>query len=387
MNNQKQYRRILSGIKELGEQVVAKHAGDVDKHARFPIEAFESLKAEGLLGAYIPEEYGGMGLSMNQLGEMIFELGHYCSSTAMIFAMHNIMVASVVHHHQSSDYFVKLMRRVCDKQLLLASGHSEVGTGGDQSRSICHLDVVESEFNLDKQAPVISYGEQADAILVSCKRHQNAEERDQVQIVIERDNYSLDKRSDWDSLGMRGTCSCGYNLSACGATDQVFPVPYSDILKTSMSPASHVLWAYLWWGIADQAFQNAQSVVKVQHAHGSGAALVSRVRLSEINNLLFSLGNTVSKVSEEYCLKLSLNNTAEFDDVEFAARVNSLKVDSSEKAVEVVTKALNICGIAGYMNDSKVSVGRYIRDIYSAPLMINNDRIISSNENLLVLND
>ena len=43
-----------------------------------------------------------------------------------------------------------------------------------------------------------------------------------------------------------------------------------------------------------------------------------------------------------------------------------------------------ICGMAGYKNDSPFSIGRHIRDLMSAPLMISNDRIELNTANLLL---
>ena len=54
------------------------------------------------------------------------------------------------------------------------------------------------------------------------------------------------------------------------------------------------------------------------------------------------------------------------------------KVQASELAVTVVLGALRACGLSGYRNDSEFSIGRLLRDVLSAPLMISNDRILSS---------
>jgi acyl-CoA dehydrogenase len=43
-----------------------------------------------------------------------------------------------------------------------------------------------------------------------------------------------------------------------------------------------------------------------------------------------------------------------------------------------------ICGMAGYKNDTEFSVGRHLRDLLSAPLMISNDRIELNTANLLL---
>jgi acyl-CoA dehydrogenase len=39
--------------------------------------------------------------------------------------------------------------------------------------------------------------------------------------------------------------------------------------------------------------------------------------------------------------------------------------------------AMRTCGLAGYRNDGEFSMGRYLRDALSAPIMINNDRILA----------
>ena len=60
-----------------------------------------------------------------------------------------------------------------------------------------------------------------------------------------------------------------------------------------------------------------------------------------------------------------------------ATVLNMLKHDVSTQAHEVVLEALRICGMAGYRNGTEFSIGRHLRDILSAQLMINNDRIAS----------
>jgi acyl-CoA dehydrogenase len=64
--------------------------------------------------------------------------------------------------------------------------------------------------------------------------------------------------------------------------------------------------------------------------------------------------------------------------VEFQSAINLLKVDASELGVSAALNALRASGLSGYRNDSDVSVGRNLRDLLSAPTMINNDRILQS---------
>ena len=60
--------------------------------------------------------------------------------------------------------------------------------------------------------------------------------------------------------------------------------------------------------------------------------------------------------------------------------LNLLKVETSELAAATVMSAMRACGLAGYRNDNEFAMGRYLRDILSAPIMINNDRILANAE-------
>jgi acyl-CoA dehydrogenase len=64
--------------------------------------------------------------------------------------------------------------------------------------------------------------------------------------------------------------------------------------------------------------------------------------------------------------------------LEFQSSINLLKVEASELAVASVMSAMRACGLSGYRNDGDFSIGRHLRDVLSAPLMINNDRILTN---------
>jgi len=66
------------------------------------------------------------------------------------------------------------------------------------------------------------------------------------------------------------------------------------------------------------------------------------------------------------------------ESVDFQTGMNLLKVQASELAVATVMSAMQACGLAGYRNDGAFSISRALRDILSAPIMINNDRILAN---------
>ncbi|HSY55952.1 MAG TPA: acyl-CoA dehydrogenase family protein, partial [Bradyrhizobium sp.] len=82
----------------------ATEADDVDRAARFPQKAIDAARAQRLLGIQIPQAFCGDGASIFDITDMCYALGRACSSTAMIFAMHQTKVACLVRHGAGSAY-------------------------------------------------------------------------------------------------------------------------------------------------------------------------------------------------------------------------------------------------------------------------------------------
>jgi acyl-CoA dehydrogenase len=69
---------------------------------------------------------------------------------------------------------------------------------------------------------------------------------------------------------------------------------------------------------------------------------------------------------------------AALEAIDFQTGMNIHKVNASELAVTTVMNAMQACGLSGYRNDCEFSMGRHLRDILSAPIMISNDRIMAN---------
>jgi acyl-CoA dehydrogenase len=379
---------LLADVHRIGREVVQPASHHVDAAARFPHESIAALRELQLLSAYVPETFGGFGLSIADLSKVCEALGHYCASTAMIFAMHQIQVACIVHHARGSRFFERYMRELVDEQLLLASATTELGVGGDLRSSLCAIEVDGDRFRLVKKAPVISYGEQADAILVTSRRAPDAASSDQVHVLVRRGETQLEALSSWDTLGFRGTCSSGYTLSAEGNAEQVIPAPFDAILSQTMHPVSHIVWSSLWLGIAADAVNRARAFVRGEARKNPQLPPMSSLRLGEVDIVLNGMRNNVHAAVAEYDRLLRAvdagGDADAFKSFGFATRINNLKLASSQLVVDIVGKAMLICGLNGYRNDSKFSLGRHLRDAYGAALMVNNDRILAHNATMLL---
>jgi acyl-CoA dehydrogenase len=370
----------------IGSEIAAAHAGDVDRNARFPAESIAALKAEKLMSALVPKALGGMGMEMVELAGICTALGQYCAATAMVFAMHQIQVACIVRHGLGSDFFQGYCRELVERQMLIGSITSEVGVGGDTRSSVCAVQVDGGRFVLDKEATTISYGAQADDLLVTCRRDPGAARSDQVMVLVRGDQYTLEQTSQWDTLGMRGTCSPGFKFRSQGDAAQILPGDYADSSSQTMVPYSHILWSGLWLGIATDAMNRAAASVRAEARRNPGTVPPTALRLAELSNTLQSMRSNVSDVSRE-CeeLQRSSEGNEALLTIGFALKMNNLKISCSTLMIQVVHQALLICGIQGYKNDSKFSLGRHLRDAHSAQLMVGNDRIYARSASMLLV--
>lgn len=361
-------------------EIVRKHAADVDRDARFPAEAIAALRDLGLLAAPIPTEFGGSGASLAQLAEITRSLGAQCASTAMIYAMHQTQLLSLTRHGLSSPTIAAFVERVAAEGLLLASATTEIGIGGDVRSSSCAVTYEGSQFTLIKNAPVISYGAHADAILVTARRSPESNQGDQVLVLCPSDRVELEQTGGWDTLGFRGTCSPGFMLRAQGAADWVLPVPYSTISARTMLPTAHTLWAAAWTGIADAAVAKSRKAVRKQGRKSPGVTPPAALRLAELAVIHDRLSDTIRAAAADF--DGNADNPARLDSIAFAIHANNVKVTASELVVDIVGRAMVICGISGYRDDSELSIGRHLRDAHGSQIMVSNERILAHNAQL-----
>jgi len=86
-----------------------------------------------------------------------------------------------------------------------------------------------------------------------------------------RDDYTLERSLEWETLGMRGTCSAGFELKFKGSAEQIFPESYDKIHAQTMTPVAHLCWSSVWAGIAAAAVDRAQTFIR-KAARGPAAS-------------------------------------------------------------------------------------------------------------------
>jgi acyl-CoA dehydrogenase len=197
-----------------------------------------------------------------------------------------------------------------------------------------------------------------------------------VLVAFLKEDYLLERTQGWETLGMRGTCSAGFVMTAAGEAEQVVPEPYETIHSRTMTPVAHLLWASVWAGIAAAAVERARGFTRAAARKAGGQLPPGAAHLTEATASLATLRALIAGALRRF--ETIADDGRALAAVGFQTEINLLKVEASERAVATVMSAMRATGLAGYRSDGEFSVGRHLRDILSAPVMISNDRIRAS---------
>ena len=352
------------------------YASAVDAEARFPGEAFAEIRKQRLLGIQVPQALGGEGASIAEIADVCYILGQACSSTALIYAMHQIKMACITRHAKGSAAIERILSRIAAEQLLMASSTTEGQAGGNVRSSEAAVEHNGGQVTLERKATVISYAVEADGVVTTARRAADAAGSDQVLLVLLKSDYTLERLQVWDTLGMRGTHSEGFTLRARAAAEQIMPEPYDRIHAQTMVPFAHLLWGSVWAGIAAAATGKAQAFIRHAVRGSNGQMPPGAAHFTQAVSSLRTLRGVLAANLHSY--QAIMSDEKAISSLEFQAQITLTKVQASELAVTTVLSSLRACGLSGYRNDTEFTIGRLLRDVLSAPLMINNDRILTN---------
>ena len=105
---------------------------DADEH--FPVETMKKMGELGLMGIFIPEEYGGSGFSYFEYATALMELGKVCGGIGLSVAAHNSLCTGHIYYHGSEAQKRKYLPKLASGEFIGAWGLTEANTGSDAMR-------------------------------------------------------------------------------------------------------------------------------------------------------------------------------------------------------------------------------------------------------------
>jgi alkylation response protein AidB-like acyl-CoA dehydrogenase len=127
-------KMIAQMVRDFAEKEIRPNMMKWDQDEIFPVEAMKKIGELGLLGIYIPEEYGGSGFGYFEYATALMELGKVCGGVGLSVAAHNSLCTGHIYYHGTEEQKKKYLPLLASGEWIGAWGLTEPNTGSDAMR-------------------------------------------------------------------------------------------------------------------------------------------------------------------------------------------------------------------------------------------------------------
>jgi glutaryl-CoA dehydrogenase (non-decarboxylating) len=329
--------------------LVAPFADDYDRAEHLPRSLIEETAKQGYLGAVLPEEYGGGGMSMLVYGLLNEEIARGCSSLRSLLTVHG-MVAHVVLKWGSKDLRARWLPRLAPGEKIAAFALTEPDAGSD-ARAIETSAVASSNsYVLNGRKRWITFGQIADVFLVfaQCKGRPTA-------LLVERNTPGLTIEPITGMLGVRASMLAELQFENCR-------VPRENIVGREGFGFSHVAsmaldlgrYTVAWGcvGIGQACLEASLNYAGERRQFGA--------YLKDHQLIRRMLTGMITNVKAARLLCLHAGYLKDLGAAEAIMETSVAKYFASTMATKVASDAVQIHGARGCSSESPVQ--RYLRD-------------------------
>lgn len=349
---------------EIGRDVLAPRAAEVDREARWPEEGIRTLLDAELGGLVVPAEAGGWGLGLEAVARVGESLGVHCASTSLCFGMHCVgtaVIAAKATAHQRSRY----LETIAAGRHLTGLALSEPGTGSHFYVPRTRLLRQDGRLVVEGKKSFVTSGGHADSYVLSVV----AEEEDVPYgefscLLVDADTDGLRWGEPWEGLGMRGNDSRDLRLERVEVPEENLLGEEGDqiwYVFEVVAPYFLMAMAGTYLGIAEAALDRARRHLSSRVLAHSGEPL------SHVSVLQSRLGELWGRLQATRQLVHHAGATADAAGADALELIMAAKAEVADVATDTVNGALTLMGGAAYQE--KGAMGRHLRDVRAAHVM------------------
>jgi acyl-CoA dehydrogenase len=347
-------RQLLDSVRALARDEIAPRAAAHDRAAKFPWRNIEAINALGLNAMFVPEEYGGAGLSYAAYLACVREISAACASTGIIWAT-NFHAAKPLIDFGSEEQKQRLLPRVAEGALL-ALAITEPEAGSDATGMKTRFTPSGNDgVVIDGGKIFITNGDVADLILLFGKWSELSDGREAVTaLYLEKDTPGFSILRKEDKLGHRASSTAALAFDKClvpranvlGEPGQGLALLLAALNKSRPSVAAHAL------GIARAAFGDAVAYINERRQSGR--------RIVEFQGIQFLLADLATDLAMCEAWLWHVAGLVDAGVADIGPEASMLKMRASDLAMRSATEAVQLYGGAGYITDNRVE--RLLRD-------------------------
>jgi alkylation response protein AidB-like acyl-CoA dehydrogenase len=237
----------------------AQRAALYDRENRFFFEDFEELRQAGYLLTAVPEEFGGLGLSLAAIGQEQRRLARRSAPTALALNMHILATGIAADLYRQGDNSQRWLLEEVARGEVIGYGHAESGNDLEVLYAAGKAERVDGGYRFTGRK---NFGSLTPVWTRLCIYGVDTSDPNAPQIVhafLPRDTPGYHIEETWDTLGMRATRSDDTVLEGAFVPDKyivrVRPPGFAgaDAFILTMFAWAEPLFANIYLGIAERA--------------------------------------------------------------------------------------------------------------------------------------
>ena len=346
-------KMVRDTARELAEREIKGAAEALDREHRYPADLVAKLAELGLLGVAIPEQYGGAGMDYVSYVVAMEEISAACAGTGVIMSVNNSLVCHPLLAFGTEAQKKEILTPLAKGELLGCFGLTEPAAGSDASRIRTTAVRDGDVYVLNGEKTFITNAPQADWAILFAYTDKAQKHRGISAFLVHRDTPGYSTGPFERKLGIRASHSSSIVLEDCripaanllGAEGDGFKIAMATLDAGRIGIAAQAL------GIARAAFAESVQYAKDRQAFGGPIA--------NLQAFQFMLADMATRLDAARLLTLraaALKDSGQ----RYSKEAAMCKVFASEAAMWIATKAIQVHGGYGYLED--FAVERHFRD-------------------------
>ena len=346
-------RQTRELARALARKRIAPLAAQVDETESYPAEQLRLLGAQGLMGLYVPEAYGGAGLGALAFCLAVEEIAWACASTAVIYLVQYAAGYPLVSHGTEAQKR-RYLPRLAAGEITCALSISEPGAGSDAASMTTTAVRHGDRYVLNGTKMWVTNGSHASVLTLFATVDRGRGHKGVTAFLVEPTfpGFAFGKLER--KMGIRGSPTVAIHLADCevpvenrlGAEGEGFRVALGALDRSRPAVGGQAV------GIAQAALDAAVGYAKERRQFGQP--------IGAFQGIQFMLADMAMAVHGS---RLMVHHAAAL--VDRGAPATSMessmaKCFASDAAMKVTTDAVQVFGGYGYTREYPVE--RFMRD-------------------------
>ncbi|MBP0594306.1 acyl-CoA dehydrogenase [Paraburkholderia sp. LEh10] len=350
-------RMIRDAARDFSVECLAPNAAQWDREGQLPAAIVRQMGELGFLGMIVPPEWGGSYTDYVAYALALEEIAAGCAACATMMSVHNSVGCGPILNYgtgaQKDRYLADLATGKRIGAFCLTEPHAGSEANNIRTRAVLRDDEGLGQWVLNGSKQFVTNGSRASLAIVFAVTDPDAGKRGISAFIVPTDTPGFNVGRPESKLGIRASDTCPISLDDCavpeanllGAPGEGLRIALSNLEGGRIGIAAQAV------GIARAAFDAARSYANERIQFGKA--------LKEHQTIANMLADMATRLN---AARLLVHHAARLRSAgrPCLSEASQAKLYASELAEEVCSKAIQIHGGYGYLED--YAVERHYRD-------------------------